>query len=60
MGHRVSINRYTVVASCRWLSAGVEGGGGVYVCTVLFMCYVEVIEAIDQGVASILPHRPGE
>ena len=25
-----------------------------------FMCYVEVIEAIDEGVASTLPHRPGE
>ncbi len=35
----------------------------VCVCVVLFMCYVEVIEAIDEGFGSTvatLPHHPGE
>lgn len=66
MGHRVSINRYTVVASCRWLSAGGDGDeqGGAYMCALcFFMCYVEVNEAIDEGVGSTLatlPRHPGE
>lgn len=49
MGHRVSINRYSE------LPVEISRGVGVYVCTVLFMCYVEVIDAIDEGVASTLP-----
>lgn len=58
MGHRVSINRSTVVASCRWLSAGGGGGGGICVRGAFFMCCVEVIEAIDEGVGSALATVP--
>lgn len=49
MGHKVTINRYSE------LLVEISMGVGVYVCVALFMCYVKVSEAIDEGVSSTLP-----
>lgn len=45
MGHTVSINRYPVVESCRWLSAGAVC---LYTSKLCFLFFA--IEAIDEGV----------